>query len=249
MPDELSPELTRDQLFDGRLAIWQHRRGYRFSVDAVLLANFVSPRRGDRILDLGAGCGVVSLILACRHPSITCTALELQPALFSLLAKNIEENCLAGRINPILGDLRLIGDFLPAGSHDLVVANPPYRQEGSGRRNPEAEQAVARHELTADLASVVSAAAFAIRTGGRAAFVYPAARIAALLATLRQKRLEPKRLRVVYGYPGGPGRLVLVEAVKNGGEELSVLPPFFIHLSPEGGDSPEMAACYLSPIS
>lgn len=235
---------SRDTLFDGRLVLCQHSDGYRFSLDAVLLAHFVRPGQRARILDLGAGCGVVSLVLAFRHPSVQLTALELQPSLVSLVERNISDNHFDERIRALHGDLRRIRDVLAAGAFDLVVSNPPYRKVGSGRQNQTAEEAAARHEITADLDAVLDAAVFAVRTGGRAVFVYPAARAAALLAGLRQQNLEPKLLQVVYSYPGGPGRLVLVEAVKNGGEGLLILPPFFVYQRKNGEFSPEMASCY-----
>ncbi len=211
--------VSADTLFNGRLVCRQPRRGYRFSVDAVLLANFVKLRAGAKVLDLGAGCGVISLIMAWRSPEILITALELQTSLFELCQSNIELNKLVSRIQGIQGDLRHISSLLKAASFDLVVCNPPYYKVGSGRINPASEQAVARHEIMADIGQCVKAAAWAVRSHGRAAFIFPAQRGAALLDTLHAHRLEAKRLQVVYSFPGADGRLLMVEAVKGGGEE------------------------------
>ncbi len=239
-----APTLSVDTLFDGKLICAQSQDGYRFSIDAVLLAHFALPRSHDRVLDLGAGCGVVSLILACRHPAIRLTCLEIQDSLAQLITYNISLNGLADRIELLPGDLRCISELLAVGSFDLVVCNPPYYSLGSGRQNPTDEQAVARHELKAGLADVVQAAVFALRTRGRLAMIYPAARGAALLTALRQVRLEPKRLQVVYPYPGADASLFLVEAVKGGGEEMTVLPPLYVYDRPDGDYSPAVAAFY-----
>jgi tRNA1(Val) A37 N6-methylase TrmN6 len=235
---------TDDSLFDGRIRCLQHRRGYRFSLDAVLLAHFVTIRSAAEILDLGCGSGIVALILAYRHPSSQLTGLELQPALGKLARKNVALNNWQERIRIVEGDLRRIDRVVSAGQFDCLVCNPPYRKEGTGRQNSEAEKLLARHEITADIASVVSAAAWALKKKGRGAFIYPASRGAALLYELKKQGLEPKRLQVVYSYPASPAALLLVETVKGGGEELTVLPPFHVYQAPGGGFSAEMAACY-----
>ena len=236
---------TKDTLFSGELTCLQHEPGYRFSVDSILAAHFLTPpAAGGRVLDLGAGCGVIALILAYRYPALSITALELQPSLFSLLKRNCAAN-FPGRVIPVAGDLRDPGRYFAAGTYDAVVCNPPYYKRGSGRRNPDPEQAAARHELTATLDEAVTAARFALRVKGRAVFVYPAARSAELLAALRHHRLEPARLQVVYSAPGRPGVTVLVEAVRDGGAYLHIEPPFFIYHTTHGrGYSPEMQALY-----
>ena len=240
--------LSHDTLFEGQITCTQSRQGYRFSIDAVLLAHFAAPRRRDRVLDLGAGCGVISLILAYRHPTISLTCLEIQDSLLDLIHSNIEQNGLVDRMHPVAGDLRQMHGLLPAGAFDLVVCNPPYYAVGSGQRNPNGEQAVARHELKAGLADIVRAAAFALRTKGRLALIYPATRGAALIAAMRQFHLEPKRLQAVHPYPGADASLLLVEAVNCGGEELAVLPPLYVYDEPDGDYSPTVAAFYKTSL-
>lgn len=237
-------DYTEDTLFDGRLKCLQHSRGYRFSVDAVLLGNFIQPRRGDTVLDLGCGCGIVSLILAYRWPEISLTGLEIQPDLAALARKNAGLNKWQDRISIIEGDLKEIRKHVGVGSFDWVISNPPYRKPGTGRINPGAEQAVARHEQAADLESVTRAANWAVRKGGRVCFIYPATRGAAVIAELRNTGLEPKRLLPIFSYPGNGASLLIIEAVKQGGEELTVLPPFYIFEKRDGEYSSEMAGYY-----
>ncbi|MEW6593678.1 MAG: methyltransferase [Thermodesulfobacteriota bacterium] len=236
--------VTHDTLFAGRLTCLQHREGYRFAIDAVLLAHFALPRPGERVLELCAGNGVVSLIMAFRQPQVAFTALELQPRLVGLLRSNVALNHCEERITVVEGDCRTLGDHVPAGAFDRVVMNPPYRRVESGRQTLGDEAARARHELTLTLNEAVAAMAVAVKNRGRCAVVYPAERLAALITSLKSQCLEPKRLQTVHGYPGAGARLVLVEAVKNGGEELAVLPPFFVHQSPGGDYTPEMAALH-----
>lgn len=239
-----SSAFTDDALFGGRLVCRQHRHGYRFSVDAVLLAHFVDPPNIDTILEIGAGCGIVSLLLAFRWPRLAVTALELQPPLAALCRHNFDANGYGDRIRVVNGDYRQLPQTVEPGSFGLVAANPPFRPVETGRVSGSPEQAVARHELAGSLAELVAATSFVLKARGRACFVYPASRAALLLTSLKNSGLEPKRLQVVHAYPGGRGRLVLVEAVKGGGEGLSILPPFFIYGERGGGYSAEMARCY-----
>ena len=235
---------SEDTLFDGHLICRQPRKGYRFSIDAVLLAHFFSPKPGEWVLDLGAGCGVVSLVGAYRHPQVHFAALELQPHLVDCIRENIQKNNFIGRIEVVEGDCKEIAKLATPGSFDWVVSNPPYRKISSGRHNPVSGEAIARHEIAVDLAGVVQAARTAVKTRGRVAFVYPAARLAALLAELKTGSLEPKRLQVVHSYPGSPGRMVLVEAVRMGGEELEILPPLYIYEEKNGEYSQEVAGFF-----
>jgi len=235
---------TDDSLYDGLLRCRQPGSGYRFSLDAVLLGNFISPRLQEHILDLGCGSGIVALIMAYRWPSCHITGLEIQPDLVELARENVVLNRWQERITILQGDLRLIDKSIAVGQFDWVVSNPPYRKSGSGRQNEEPQQLVARHETMADVAAVVGAAVRALKNKGRAAFIYPATRGATLLFELKKQGLEPKRMQIVYSYPGSPATLLLVEALKGGGEELSVLPPFYVYREHQGGYSPEMAACY-----
>ncbi len=240
---------SEDTLFDGRLICMQHRHGYRFSIDAVLLAHFIKLRPDSQVLDIGGGCGVISLVLAYRYQHVGITVLELQADLADLIRKNIERNdAQAGgyqeRIQVVHGDLRIIDKHVQAGAYDWVVCNPPYRKSGSGRVNPASEQAVARHELQADLKAVVAACAYGARTRGRVALVYPAVRGISLFHEMRNQGLEPKKLQVVYSYPGSAARLLLVEAMKGGGEELTIESPLYIYKEKDGDYTAEMAECY-----
>lgn len=236
--------VSNDSLFFGKLSCQQYLAGYRFSIDAVLLAHFIAPRSQEKILDLGAGCGVISLVLAYRWPDVQLSCLEIQPSLAALIDHNVAVNHFGERFRVTAGDLRQLARYYQAGSFDWVICNPPFYKNGTGRSNLQAEQALARHELAAELSDVLAATSYALKTRGRVALVYPVERLVPLLSGLRANRLEPKRLRVVYSYPGSAGRLVLIEAVKGGGEELTVLPALYIYQQKGGAYTEEVAGFY-----
>jgi tRNA1Val (adenine37-N6)-methyltransferase len=238
-------EITTDTLFAGRLICRQPREGYRFSVDAVLAAHFAVPKAGQRVLDLGCGCGVIGLVMAYRHPRISVCGLELQPDLAALAKTNIRDNGFDQRCTVQLGDIRSIATLLAPESCDLVVTNPPYRKTATGRLNQDNQAAHARHELQGGIEDFVHAAAFAVKNRGKVVCIYPARRCNALMAALHGQRLTPKRLQPIYSYPGAASAcLVLIEAVKNGGEQMDLLAPLFIYQRRNGPYTPAMQALY-----
>ena len=221
---------TRDSLFDGSLIVCQEDKGYRFSLDAVLLAGLTLIRKEDRVIDLGTGCGVIPLIVAYRGKTEQKIAgVEIQPELAQLAKKNVHENNFDGRIEIHQMDFRDLSNAFEAGSFDLALSNPPYRKPGTGAMNPSMQKAIARHELCATIADVLGAAGYLLRQGGRIALVYPSARLGNLLRCALDHGFSPKRLTLIYSHPGGPGRLVHLECRKGGGEELKVEQPFYIY--------------------
>ena len=213
---------SSDAFFDGRITLYQSRAGYRFSLDALLLAHFVTAKTGARVVDLGTGNGVIPLALAALHPSIEVTGIELQPRMVERARRNIAQNELRTRIKIAHGDVRSPKQIARAGDFDVAVCNPPYRKSISGRLSMNEERQVARHELAGGLDEFLRAGAFFLRANGRMAMVYPAVRSVDLLTAMRDAGLEPKCLRMVHSFRGAKASLVLAEAIKGGRSGLEV---------------------------
>jgi tRNA1Val (adenine37-N6)-methyltransferase len=224
-------EETLDTLFGGRLKILQKKQGYRFSIDALLLAHFAEPRPDDRIIDLGTGCGIVPLILLFRKKAKKVTGVEVQPSLADLARRNAALNRCTSRFQVWEEDLRKLDQKVKRESFDLVLTNPPYRRVGSGRVNPHEEKAVARHEIKANLDDVLRSAHYLLKDKGRLAMIYPASRAADLMRGLSKVNLEPKGLQFVHSHEKDEARLVLVEALKEGHAQVKILPPFILYES------------------
>jgi tRNA1Val (adenine37-N6)-methyltransferase len=225
---------TTDTFFNGRIQVKQDRGGYRFSIDAILLANLAVPRPEDKVVDLGAGCGIISLILAYRHPGLTVYGVEVQAELARLAIFNVQDNQLQDRITILDTDMKTLNPDMTAGPVDLVVCNPPYRRPGSGRINPNHQRAVARHELRANLQDVVASARRILKTTGRFVTIYTAERTADLLCQMRADSIEPKRIRTIHGDAGSAAKLVLIEGIKSGNPGLKIAPPLIVYQ--ENGD-------------
>ncbi len=218
---------TLDDIGRGGLKILQRRDGYRFSVDALLLADFVRPMRGP-VIELGAGCGVVSLAIARRH-GLPVTAVELQPRLCDLARRNVELNGMGHLVEVIEADLRGLRGSLTPGRFTCAVANPPFFEAGAGVVNPEGEKALARHEITASVADVAEASRWLLRDGGTLCAIFPATRLGALFRAFADSKLAIRRLRFIHPRARLAANLVLVEGVKNRPRaKAEVLPPIFL---------------------
>ncbi len=220
-----SADETLDTFFKGTLRILQKKKGYRFSVDAILLSQFIRLRKGEKAADLGTGCGILPILLSRTSGTHSLVGIEIQRGLASLAKKNVELNGLGDRITVLQEDVKKLRDLFPQGSFHVVFSNPPYRKYLTGRINPSLEKAIARHEIKTTLPDLLQTAAHLLPTKGRCYLIYPASRTIDLLTSLRRHRLEPKRLRFVHPGKEEDAKFVLVESVKDGGAELKVERP------------------------
>ncbi len=231
-------EFSCEYFLQKQLTVYQPKTGYRFSIDSFLLAGFVQPKPNDLVLELGAGCGIILLLLALKYRRTKFVGLEIQERLAKCLQANINANALGSRVLCVRGDLRK--PPFPSGLFDFVLSNPPFYRIGSGRLPPNKEERLARHEILTNLEELIRTASFLLKTKGRFGVIYPASRLNELFLILERYKLRPKRLRMVYSYPGDEGRLVLLEAIKGGKKELRVCPALFIYESPGGAYTSEV---------
>ena len=220
---ELRADESMDTFLDGRLKLIQPRSGYRFSIDAVLLSQFTTVKAGDILVDMGTGCGIISLLLLLTGPVQYALGLELQAPLATQAIRNAMLNGLEHRMGVVQGDIR--HHPLSPGIADVVVCNPPYRKTDSGRINPDPQRAIARHEIMASLDDILAATRMILKPKGRLAMIYPAFRLTDVLRKMRQYRLEPKRIQIVYPGLKSEAKLVMVEASLGGRGGLKIMPP------------------------
>jgi tRNA1Val (adenine37-N6)-methyltransferase len=243
------PDETCDALLRGRLRVLQPRRGYRLSVDPLLLADFAAHVCGPalgRVCDLGAGVGVVGLALLQAAPTSTGVLVELQPRLCELARRNVELNGLGDRLETYEGDLRRLPRRF-AGSFDLCVSNPPFRPVGTGHPNPDPEKALANVELACSLAELAAAVCRLLKPRGRLALVHDAGRLAEVLATMSAAGLRPELLRLVHPRADEPAtRLLLLCRRVARPAALRTDPPLVLH-EMDGSFTREAAAILGEP--
>jgi tRNA1(Val) A37 N6-methylase TrmN6 len=231
-PEGLKPGETLDCWGRGEIRLIQKKTGYRFSIDALLLFNFIRMKKGDRVLDLGTGSGILALLLARSHPFSRIMGLELSSELMDLARRNVHLNNCRDQISLIRGDLCLLPSFMKKGTFQVMISNPPFRPLHRGRINPDPQKAMARHEVRVTLPELLEAVAHGLSPGGKWFAIYPAWRLVSLLTLSRKYRLEPKKIQLVHSYRGKEAEWVLLEAVHRGREEIKVLPPLVIYERP-----------------
>ena len=231
-----------DELWPGGPRYISGGGAFPLSTDSVLLADFAANVRAGKLIDLGCGGGILTVLLQRSHPGAAVCGIELQADAAAQCRENLELNGMdSGGI--LFGDLRCARTLYAAGSFDLAVSNPHYFPTGSGCTSPDAARAAARDERTCTLRELCEAAALLVRWGGAFCVVHRPERLSELCCTLTDCALELKRLRMVQHRPDSAPNLVLLEARRGGKPGLSILPPLIL-TEPDGSDSAEIRRIY-----
>jgi len=228
-----------------QVTISQNPEGYRYSVEPFLLAHWVRPNEGSRILDIGTGCGVIPLLLMGRQANLEITALEIQNSLYQSAVENVKTNGWSDCIRVLEGDYRdRTGEWEPE-SFDWILSNPPYRKMNSGKINPCLEKAIARHELSLTLETLVEVSAPLLKPGGRIALAYPFYRLEEVMNQLRRVQLNPTRFVQIFGHEKTVPKICLVEAVKGEAPQIPMEETLTIY-HPDGSYTQTMQDIYAS---
>jgi len=222
-------ELSKDSLFGGRLQIKQSKSGYRFSMDAVVIAKQADINADDRVLDLGTGCGVISLILAHLHPDITVYGVEIQKDQADIAASNVRDNNLEKRVTILHQDMKTLSLHQTSGSVNVVICNPPHIEKFCGRISFNDQLAVSRHEIKITLDDMIKVAKRMLCRSGRLIMIYPAERLVDLTDLMRSCGIEPKTLSILYTRANKGAKRVLIEGIKGGRPGLRINKPLIIY--------------------
>lgn len=260
--------VTHDYIRDIRIN--QNKEGYRFSVDALLLYSFITQPRAKKIADIGAGSGIIGLLLAKKYREAEATLIELQESLAKRAMENIALNGLESRACVIRADVRDISSrikefyrlhsvtgkrmdvtanrrSLDCGAiingFDLVVSNPPFRKIKTGLISLGDERSIARHEIKLPLNDLLEAGSLMLKHHGRFCIIHLPQRLADIIRVMNKHALEPKRLRFVHSNRSSEAKMVLIEAVKGGRAGVKTEKPLFIY-NGDGKYTEEMKEYY-----
>lgn len=218
-----------DDLHRNGYVIIQDPKRFCFGIDAVILSGFAEVKKGENVMDLCTGTGIIPILLEAKTEGSHFTGLEIQEESVEMAKRSVRLNGLEDKVTIDFGDVKNTEALYRASSFDVVTVNPPYMNEGGGLKNGYSPKTIARHEVLCSLEDVVDAAARLLVPQGRLYMVHRPHRLTDIMVTLRNHRLEPKRLRFVHSYADREPVMVLVEAVSNGKPMVKVMPPLIIY--------------------
>lgn len=226
MKDE---HLTLDELASFDLQLFQPRDGYRYSLDPLMLTRFCAViKPGVSVIDLGAGCGIIALLLARINQSASVVAVENNPEMAAVIERNIRHNRLENTVSVHNEDILNLRRSYSDSSFDLVVSNPPFRTAGSGKVSPKAGRDSARHETTAGLSDFMAAAKYLVKPSGRICFIQLPSRLPEFMALAAGMKLSVLRLRMIHNDAESPATIFMAELAKGRRAAAVVDPPLFV---------------------
>ena len=232
-------ETIEDLQCDG-LRLIQSAKEYRFTTDAVLLANFCKDMRGKLCVEFGAGSGVVSILVARKKHPKRVVALEIQPQLADMMKRSVQLNGQQDVVEVYVADLKDACRYVR--DADVVVCNPPYRKVGSGERQQQSNIALCRHEIAATLSDVIVSASAVLNNRGSLYLVHQASRLCEIVTFCRDSALAVKEILPVCPTPSRPPNLVLIRAVKGGAADCKLLSPLYV--TDEAGNYTKQASAW-----
>lgn len=221
--------------------IIQNDFGYRYSIEPFLLADFAQLLSGQKVLDIGTGCGIISLLMVFREPTLKVTGIEVHGTAAENAEKNVFKNQMGIKI--VHDDFLDWAQRVELEQFDLIVSNPPYRKVNSGRTNPDPGKAIARHELKLNLQSMLDKAQPILKKGGHITLTYPPIRLQETLGELESQELFPSRIRFIHGNQNAEAKIFLVDAIKEKKSDLIVDSPLYVY-NKDGSYSKEMQEIY-----
>ncbi|ADL67675.1 methyltransferase small [Thermoanaerobacterium thermosaccharolyticum DSM 571] len=232
-----------DDLNLNGLKIIQHENKFKFGMDAILLSNFVYTKRGDKIIDLGCGTGIIPILIAGKSSNTHVTGVEIQRDVADIAKRNVVLNNLTDRIEIINDDIRNIVDKLGVEKYDIVTTNPPYMPHKTGFDKSNESENISRYEINGGLQDFVKVASKLLKFGGKFFMVHRVDRLVDIVYNLRICNLEPKKIRFVHPYVEEKPNLVLVEAKKGAKSGVVIMKPLYIY-NREGKYTDELLSIY-----
>lgn len=240
----LKPHERIDQLSSQGVQIIQSSEVFAFSLDAVLLADFVRPNKRQRLqtIDICAGNGAIGLFLN-RKLNGHITEVELQPRLADMAKRSVKLNHFEDRYDVINADVKNIFHYVSKDYFDIVTCNPPYfKSLPTSKKNPNRYLAIARHELTIDFPTVAQQMSGLLKMNGKGYLVHRPDRLAEVMRVLEDHRLAVKRIRLAYPKAGSPANIVLIEVIKDGKPGGLIVEPPLIVGDSQGNYTPQVQA-------
>ncbi|MCR5430044.1 MAG: tRNA1(Val) (adenine(37)-N6)-methyltransferase [Eubacterium sp.] len=212
--------------------IIQDKDRFCFGMDAVLLSGFAEVRPGESVVDFGTGTGILPILLEAKTDGEKFVGLEIQSDSVDMAKRSVQYNDLEDKVEIVEGDIKEASKIFGKANYDVVVTNPPYMSENNGLENPDEPKAIARHEIKCTLEDVIRESAAVLKPQGRFYMVHRPRRLADAMELMRDYKIEPKRIRMVYPYADKPANMVLIEGTRGGKPMLNIEEPLIVYSEP-----------------
>lgn len=224
--------------------IYQDTEYFNFSLDSVLLPNFVTINKSiKKILDIGCGNAPIPLILSTKT-NANIIGVEIQPEICELAKKSISVNNLEDKIKIINEDILEYAKKIESDQFDLITCNPPFfKVEKKSNLNGNICKSIARHEIKLNLEDIFKVAKKLLKNNGTIAIVHRPERMIEIIELMKKNNIEPKKMRLVYPKINENANMLLIEGNKNGNPGLKILPPLYAH-EKNGEYSKEVLDCF-----
>lgn len=230
MEDILKENERIDDLEFKDLKIIQKNDGFCFGIDSVLLSDFAKEiRNNSKVLDLGTGTGILSILLTGKTNLSKIYGIEIQKDIADMAKRSVILNKLQDKVEILNMDINNLENIFELNSFDAIVTNPPYKNENTGKINDNEYKYISRHETTANLSDFIKMSFKMLKDKGSLYMVHRPERLVDIIYELRINKIEPKNIRFVYSSINKEPKLVLIKAVKNANKFLKVEKPLFVY--------------------
>lgn len=222
-------EVIDDLEFKG-LKIIQNNNGFKFGMDSVILSDFAKNIKNDsKILDIGTGTGIISILLSGKTKSSKIIGIEVQQEVADMAKRSVILNNLESKVEIINDNIKNIENYFENNYFDCIVTNPPYQKNNTGLKSEDIKNLISRHEIECSLEDIIEKSFKVLKDKGEFYMVHRPERLVDILSLMRKNKIEPKELKFVYPKISEKPNLILIKGVKNAREFLRVEKPLIIY--------------------